>query len=41
MKDKNKIREYMETYILTFTEVFVNQKVMNVCENLLNMASMY
>ena len=33
MKGTNKLKEHRETYVLTFTEVFVNQKRINVCEH--------
>ena len=35
MKGTNKLKEHMETF--TFTEVFVNQKWINVCEHTVKM----
>ena len=31
MKGTNKLKEYMETYVSTLTEVLFNQKRINVC----------
>jgi hypothetical protein len=41
MKGTNKTKEHMEIYLYvsTLTEVFVNQKIINVCEHTVKMVT--
>ena len=39
MKKTNKIKNFGKFDVLTLTDVFVNQKRMNVCEHTVKMAS--